>query len=226
MTIAISQSAEFGLDAASDTTVAVTLTGVSAGSALDVYIFHAVTGTPTYSVADGTNTYTQRTNTALISGTGRLINFTANNVSGGSLTVTATFSAAQTYRGIYVREISGTTGWDKSVAQAQTDPGTGIDAITTGLTGTLTSQPALISGVCVNGNAPNVPTAGTGFTSESAIWTNFASVRPESKYLTATTSLAATWSQSGTSDNFVSAASVFLESASTRRASLTLLGVG
>lgn len=140
---------------------------------------------------------------------------------GGSTVITATYSGSIDRRFIVIAEIGGAAGGydstaDANAEQLQATPTTGTDATTSTNTPTLTSQPALIVGICWNGSADATPAAGTGFTSAGTRVTYggavSAVVRVESKRVTATTALAATFT-AGANKPHGTFAAVFLENA-------------
>jgi hypothetical protein len=145
----------------------------------------------------------------------------SKNISGGSADAfLATMGTLVADPAIYVAEYSGldpsapyTTG-EKAV-QDQSNPGTGADAVSSGNTPTLSAQPAVLIGLCLQANNGGALSAGTGFTSRGGIWTYggvplFGFV--EDKRLTATTAVASTFtSSSGNADNFTTLAAVFKE---------------
>ena len=151
--------------------------------------------------------------------------FIATNVTGGSTVITETYSAATTARQIGVKEITTTSGYDSSaVAHAAyytISPGSAADSVSSTATPTLTRQPALISGFCINGYEGFVPVVGTGFTDNG---TSFFT-RAESKRLRSTTGVAATFSppSAGGASRFMSFAAVFLETTSGADAPITPL---
>ncbi len=127
--------------------------------------------------------------------------FYLTNAAATSSTIRATYSSAiDILPAIYVAEFSGasTAAALAHVTNLQATPGTGTDAITSGLSGTLGSQPALIFGFTFGyTNSSTGTTAGTGYTGLTAVWdyalggNTFA--KPEWQRVTATTSIAATF---------------------------------
>lgn len=158
----------------------------------------------------------------------RLATYYANNILGGTNSVTVTFTSPNNtnyYPGIMAAEYSGfdtaapfTTGED--AGQAQPSLASGTDAITTGNTPTLSSQPCGVVGLASVVHAvPGPPTAGTGYTQRgTAFWqfltgTNFAIL--EDKRVTATTAVAATFTPSAAANNWMSSVAVFKEASAT-----------
>jgi len=152
-----------------------------------------------------------------------LYSFYAMNIPGGVNTAfTATFGAGVNFPSIYVAEYSGfkTTGARLAfTGQGQAMPGTTADLVTSGLLGTLAQQPAGIIGFTLNENSDGNPAAGTGFTGQALVWdygggAGSMSGRPEHKRVTATTSVAATFTAaSGSTGPFKTAAWAFAEAA-------------
>lgn len=140
--------------------------------AVSVHFLSINLGNDIASIGDTVNTYTQidTSNDTFDGVNKRLTTYYAKNITGGSLTVTVTLTTDQVDRcRVYVTEISGahlTTPLDVHTIQAQVDPGTGTDAVTSG--GVTTAQ----GGEYVYGASfsyLNVTfTAGTGFTSNGA----------------------------------------------------------
>lgn len=154
-------------------------------------------------------------------GTTLLYCFYALNIPGGTTTgVTATLDGLgdnPDYPAIYVAEYSGfkTSGARLAfVGQRQTAPGTGTDAVSSGLLGTLSEQPAGIVAFTVNEAADTTPAAGTSFTSLTAAWDygSTLSARPEHLRVTATTSVAGTFT-AGSNQPHMTAAWAFSEAA-------------
>jgi hypothetical protein len=130
--------------------------------------------------------------------------FYAENIPGGTTAqITATPNGALEFPSIAVAEFSGfaTTGARLAgVGQHQGTPTTATDAVTSGLLGTLASQPAGIVAFTVNEESDATPSAGTNFTGASAVWTYqgaaTACARFEHRRVTATTSVAGTFTSS------------------------------
>jgi hypothetical protein len=149
--------------------------------------------------ADGGRTWNAETPISL--GGGRtLYCFYAYNISGGSTTgVTATTDDAKVGDwNIVAAEYSGikSSGNPRLAFAGQLSyPGTGTDACSSGLLGTLSTQPALLVGVAQASSGTFGCAAGTGFTDRGVLWTTRQG-RHEDKRLTATTSVAATFTLS------------------------------
>jgi hypothetical protein len=217
MAISVLQTVIGTDSAASGTTAVVTITA-AAGSYLDLFICCADAQTITTPVSSPVLTWTKQNALDDAGNAERLEQWTSSVTSAGSITITETYSAASTFRGIAVKEIGGSTGYDSvaaaKAAQVQPTPATTPDAVTSGNTPALTSQPALASGwsMCTNGGTN--PATGTGFTSDTngiQIGTAFNLVRGENKRVTVTTALAATFT-TGFAIAFGSMVVVFLES--------------
>lgn len=147
----------------------------------------------------------------------RMTHFKFNNAASGATTVTLTNSVGAVFVGIWIKEISGvtTTAFDKSNAQLQGNPGTAADGVSSLATATLTTQPALVSGLSFNDFSNAAPAVGTGFTDGGTGWTfggGSAGARSESKRVTATTGVAATFTASADVAH-MSCVAVFTETA-------------
>jgi hypothetical protein len=141
----------------------------------------------------------------LSAGTEHLHSFYALNVPGGVTTaITATFSTTVDFPAIYAAEYSGfktSSARLAFAAQHQATPGTGTDGVTSGLLGTL-SEPA----------------AGTSFTALTAVHDYGGATlgsRPEHRRVTATTSVAGTFTTTAGSAAHKTAAWAFAEAGST-----------
>lgn len=126
---------------------------------------------------------------------------------GGSITVTATFVTAQTgHSGVAAKEIGGSSGYMTGIhaSNQQATPTTNPNAVTTGNTPTLTSQPALASSFCMDSAGGGTPAVGTGFTDDGAAWSGFTGtnlMRGESQRVTSTAALAATYTAAANDTN-------------------------
>lgn len=144
----------------------------------------------------------------------RAAHFKFDNTASGTPTVTITPNVSAGFPGIWIREIGGTSGYDTHAGQLQTHPvGTGPDALTSG-TAIPASQPGLVSGLSVDCTGGTVMNTGTGFTSTLSGWqfgfgVDFA--RAEHLRYTSTSALAATFTQGGVSDNYLTVAAFFKE---------------
>lgn len=200
----------------SGTTFAASAITLSAGSIL-VAIVTGVNATSLASISDSVNGTSgwviakQVTNAPLT-----LAIAYRENMAAGAVTVTATYAATASLRGIKLLEITGaktSSAQDGTPAgQFQLNVGTGADAITSGNT-TNANQPALLVGACQNyGNNKN-PAAGGGFTSTRVDWnTDVGGCRVEYKTLTTTTAVAATYTGPST-DSWITLAAAFDEAA-------------
>lgn len=147
--------------------------------------------------------------------TQRLAQFKFDNTAAGTPTVTITPNVQTGFLAIWIREIGGTSGYDAAHKTAlQTSLGNGTDNVTTG-TQAPNNQPGLLSalGACTSNFV--LPATGTGFTAGINGWTftinNTAA--SESKRYTALTAIAATFSNSGGTQNFATLAAFFKETA-------------
>lgn len=179
-------------------------------------VWVTVGGATTITVTDGTNTYTQVGSQVVASYGDVQAVFECLSCAAGTFTVQANFGTANAFRGIAVHRFSGLTGSGSLVGQAQTAPGTGADGLTsTNLTPA--SQPALLLGISTeyNGTTVNV---GTGF-SLSAVYSNVDTANgsytaSETKRLTSTSAVAATFTATSSPQNFVTLAYWAAEAAS------------
>jgi len=146
----------------------------------------------------------------------RAAHYGAYNVAPNTYTITATYAASVDERIIDVKEIGGVaaTPLDQHTGQLQATPTTGTDATTSGATATLTKQPALVSGFTLSTQygTPTSDAAGTGFTSDQNQTLTGIAFVAESKRVTATTGVAATFTSAA---NFahISLVAVFDEAA-------------
>ena len=222
MAVSVLQESNISTQSAGLTSVR-TLT-VSAGSYLDVYLT-CDSGFTLSSIADnqagGSNTYLLVDNTLDSSNGQRLYHYvTTTATTGGSLTITGTWSSASaTSTGIWVKEIGGSSGYNGTnhAANLQTAPGTGTDAVTSGLLGTVATVPALVSSMTystISGGSGGAFTTGTGYTSGAQGWlfgSGSNNAASESERVTAGTSLAATYTLSQ-ANRTITQAAVFTES--------------
>lgn len=188
---------------ATDTTIVYTLTGVLAGSTIDVYVGWG-SATATCTVSDGT-AYSTADVVRTHAGAGQRGQvFTLDNVASGSHVITATFSTGVGFRRIRAVEISGlnTAGsLDQATGQSQSAPGTGANAVTSGATSATTNANDFVVGFTQNcGEASpgsGTVTAGTGFALGG---TTSVMVTVESKSVAATGAQTATFTHSVAND--------------------------
>lgn len=148
-------------------------TNVTAGNLVAVYIAWTNATDTLAGVTDSLgNTYTLVQNSTTLGDYGRAAGAYAKNIIGGSCTITVTFSSgAFAARTIIAREISGadtTSPLDGSAAHAQMDPGTGIDAVTSGSITTTASGSYIFAATSDLGQRATV-NPGTGFTAREAV---------------------------------------------------------
>lgn len=155
------------------TTIAATLTGVSAGNLLVAIVgFGDPTGAITCSVSDGT-AYTAdaagKVRDTFNTQSSQV--FYLPNAGAGSHTITATLSVAESYRRIRVFEISGVataSPEDKAAGQYLSNVGTTTDSISSGATATTTNANDFVLGLVQDTGStdPGSGTlaAGTGYT--------------------------------------------------------------
>lgn len=204
------QDASSGADA-SDTTIALAYgSNITAGSLLLAAVAWDCTGAQTISgVADSqTQTWTQIGTSITLEGSFCFAAFRFWNSTAGANTVTATFSAGAQYRGIVITEYSGLATAADPLDQsrtdaAQTDPGTGTDAVTSGATGATSDANELVWGAMIVKGGINTDAAGTGFTiRENASVNLFLVMATEEKNLVSPGATAATFTAGvGTSDH-------------------------
>lgn len=214
------------------TTIAVTITGVTAGNTLMAAVgWSDGAGTITCSVSDGSAYSTgdsKRRNTTDVQ-SGQV--FYLHNAGAGSHTVTATFSSTTAYRRIRVIEVSGLNNAapEANTGQQNTGVGTGANAVTSGASAATSSANCFVVGVTQNTteNSPGTGTltAGTGYT---AVANSNVILGFEYKSVTATGAQTATFTQS-VNNNRVTHVMAFAESGgggAVKRNNLMLCGVG
>lgn len=133
--------------------------------------------------------------------------FYAKNISGGADTVTATFSGSVSPRRIVIHEVSGadtTAPLDVSAMLAQSDPGTGTDAVTSGSV-TTTASGDYIFGATADVSQGTTPVAGTGFTSREGANV----MRSEDQIQASAGSIAATFTGSNSIADYISGIMTF-----------------
>jgi hypothetical protein len=146
----------------------------------------------------------------------KVLQFTIDNVSAGSHTVTATMTGSFSAPGsLVVREIGQTSGYNATAnGSVQASPGTGTDAVASGAA-TNSVPNALVSSLSFDTNAGGfAPAAGTGFTSgqTAAVASLGGHFRTESKRITGTGSNTATYTAVGGTDTCLTCMAVFGES--------------
>lgn len=125
--------------------------------------------------------------------------YTCTSVTGGSCTVRADSGGNTTdYPAIVVVAFTGLNSnpLDQIIWNSQTAPGSGTDAVTSGNSATLATQPSAVIGFCHQTNDTSVAAVGTGFT--NIIGTGWVSggnqhLRVEHQRVTSTSALAATF---------------------------------
>jgi len=231
VTISVLQEISYEEPGTSATTIVAPSITVTAGSSLHIAVTHGDSATVSMAatpltVSGGSITFSAALDSINDAGNNQVLaHYKADGVAAGTYTITANFTAVCFYRGIKIKEIGGTSGYDATASahagQLQTAPTTGANATTSGNTPALTSQPALISGFCAATANSATTAVGTGFTSDqTSAWqfgTGINMSASESKRLTATSAVAATFTAS-TNDNRITVAAVFLESVVTAAA--------
>lgn len=141
----------------------------------------------------------------------------AANCQGGATTFTATFSTSTRFRTIYVAEYSGLTAspFLNGTRAEAVNPGSGADGINSG-NANATSQPAMVWGFGIDIDGGTTPTAGTGFTSRTGVWSSATCLgRPEDKRITTTGNVAATFTATTGTDDHAAGVGIFAEAAAT-----------
>jgi phage gp36-like protein len=205
--------------AASATTIALAFdSAVTAGSTIHVIWESAAAFNvaDTVTVSDGTNAFTvlatENVATTLQFGHGYRA-----NVGAGATTITVTFPAARTNRGIIIREIGGVDAspYDGHVLTQQTNPGTGANALSTGNV-TPSAQPGIISAAAFIYTSTFVSpfTAGSGFTGGIGAWSAVYDgdvAHTQHKRYTSTAAAPVTWTTNRGSDQYYMAALLLKE---------------
>lgn len=181
----------------------------------------------------GANDSWTEVGSGLINGNDRLKLFFLPNAAAGSCTVRCTFGSAVDYPAIYVVPVSGIVTSlpnDMSAFQAQATPTTGTDAVSSGATATLSSQPQLVFGFSLETANNTGPAVGTGNTNIGVGWTfggGTNACRAQHRRVTATTAVAATFTAVSNS-NHMTGVATFIEAGGggATRKSLSLLGCG
>ncbi len=124
--------------------------------------------------------------------------FYAKNITGGACTVTVTFDTTYDFRTVAVHEASGldtTAPLDVHTGQAQTTPGTGANAVTSGAVTTTAAGDYIFGATTNTGGSDDTPvTAGTGYTiRENTAFSNFVQTATESQVQGSAGSIAATF---------------------------------
>lgn len=181
------------------TTIAVTITGVTAGNHLVAFAGWTDPGTTTCTVSDGSafSTGAAKVNLAASNQSSQV--FYRENVGSGSHTITATFSTSQPFRRLRVLEVSGlatASSLDQGTGAVQGAPGTGANGVSSTASSATTNANDFVLGfsqdITENDPGTGTVTAGTGFTiSGSNIIMSV-----ESKSVSATGAQTATFTQS------------------------------
>jgi hypothetical protein len=225
-----SSNGSFG-SAASSITHAITPTS---GRALRVLVAGDTSFTPTVTDNASTpNTYNAKGNVTHTFYNQKVTEFLADNIIGGSITLTASYGGSSNMQWILTQEISGQalSAFDSRSTNYQPSPSpTTTDGITTG-NATIVSQPNLLLGLCMGAGGTsigtgfnfdsfggNFPIAGVGYT---GAWVT--------EYLrtTSTTAKAATWTNGSSGDYALSMLMVLDELVATAvnyRKTLSMLG--
>lgn len=153
---------------ATSTTIALAFTStVTAGDYIYVALTQIDTSTATATCSDNVNgAYPAALDTLAVGSAAAMYQFVFGPSAGGTITITCTFNSTQTFRGIFIAEIGGTSGLDT----AGTYHSAHLNSTGTANTsGTLTPSVAngLAIGAFIDGNLANqtvAPTSGAGFT--------------------------------------------------------------
>lgn len=201
----------------------------AAGNALIMFTWYdgSPAGTLTISDSTGSNGSGWTDHASIDSGgfTGNGRVTTKDSATATSTTITVTPQNTVSFLGVCILEVSGLSAspYLDSAIQKQTTPGNGTDAVSSGNTGVLASQPAAVIGMLMDcgvndDQSGSAPTAGTGFNSNTAVWNRAGaknlSGRPVDKRVTSTAAVAATGTAStGATDTFVSMVVALAEAA-------------
>lgn len=185
---------------AGSTTISVTLNGVAAGNAIDVFVGFGDAGTETCTVSDGTAYTADAAGKKRDTGNSQSSqNFYLLNVGSGTHTITATLGSSVAFRHVRAIEISGiqtSAAEDKAAGQFQAGPGTGANAVSSGATAATTNANDFVLGLTQDSQEADpgtgTLTAGTGYTISG---TNII-LGVESKSVAATGTQTATFTQS------------------------------
>lgn len=217
------------------TSFPVALSGTTAGSTLLIWAF--INDGRTITGITDTQGNTWAPIFAVTDGSLQIRVWQAVNIVGGvgANTATVVFDANTATVGLLMAEAGGVklaTPIDGFAGQAQTNPGTGSNAVTSG-NATSVSQPALVVAVSARTDGTTAPSRGTGFSDPSAgsatgnAWYANYQYRIEWKRVTATGAQAGTFTASGANDDFITVVSVFDELVATTvnfRKTLSALG--
>ena len=184
------------------------------GNAIEVHVHHGSTSA-TYnlpqSITDDQGQTYSFGSSYLSTGSGAQISvyYLNDNLHATALDITASWvggpngGLSGSYPAMWIKEIGGVTAtaYQTSGGQTQNSPGTGANAITTGNV-TPTSQPALLSALCINDTGTTPPaSAGTGFTSGTTGMSS--SAVSESMRLTSTSAVAATFTDATNGGGYI-----------------------
>jgi hypothetical protein len=170
--------------------------------------------------AGGVNVYTLLTETASVTLSVSVQQFYSVNITGGWTVLTATYQNSGPSKGVHCAEFSGLNGGvDQQAGQAQDNPGTATDAVTSGNITTTAADEVLFSTTCCS--APTV-ILGTNYTYIDAA----ASFDQGSEYriVSSIGTYAGTWTANGATHDFATRVASFKGTPPCRGA--LLLGVG
>lgn len=142
--------------------------------------------------------------------------FVLPNSLAGTPTVTVTFSPANTFISMAIADAGGvrSVSLDQIVGNQQSSPGTGTDAVTSGMTGPLSQSNALVIGFSFDVSLATTPAVGTGYSNQGTGWgfgVGSDSARMESKNVSTTAAVAATFTTATGTDHHVTFCIVLLD---------------
>ena len=209
-TVATTQACTFGTSTTAGN-------AILCGTGLDITAVAAL-----LSAADtsGSNTYTLLTQTANSNNVG-IRQFYALNITGGWTVVTATYQNSSANKAVHCAEFSGLQAFDQQAGNAQTDPGTGTDAVTSGNITTTQADEVLFTTSCCS---PTTIIVGTNYTYIDA----GPSFDQGSAYriVSSTGTYAGTWTANNAADDFATRIASFSALASSCRGALMMMGAG
>mgnify|MGYP001570388569 CR=1 FL=1 len=169
----------------------------------------------------GANTYTLLTETTRVAADISVQQFYATNITGGWTVLTATYQNSSNAKGVQCAEFSGMgqAGLDQQAGNAQDNPGTGTDAVTSGNVTTTAADEVLFTTSCCTPTTINV---GTNYTYiDAAPLTDQGSAY---RIVSSTGTYAGTWTSNGAADDFATRIATFRTGLC--KGSLMLMGVG
>lgn len=190
--------------------ISVTLNGVVTGNDLRL---HVTWGTDTLTdfdtVTDGVNNAKWTIDKKVASGGHSQSDGMAYavGVTGGSLTVSCNFLNTPTFKGLLLEEFSASTGFRASAMQLQANPGSGVDAITSGAT-TAVSGDEIVGGTSDVSPGTDTFTIGTGY-SDGATIADSGNIEMHSEWKSGSGSDAGTFKGAAGTGNYITGAMAF-----------------